>query len=502
MDNINEMDYMSHAADFNEAMLTHLTTSGTDANTEEELRLLLYEHYALRLYTEKGITHCINNAIYIFNYLCIIREPEKQIVIIFGDFREWIKTRFLRIHKGTSHTDNLPVAFILDGIFSALWYILNSLEYRSKRLTIAMNMIQRHLYPYINSLPENEKGIIADWDTMRYEPGEPTLLETLANIDKKIPVKPDPYLYYPPIEQLKEATGNYDMEQVRIYASLTTPFKESQEEFLNEVVTGVRNYYIDINTKKRKAFTPPFRESARLIDENGSEELQSKGRININMDDHDNEIKRIAKQLGIPPAWGMTINYSDDTEDHSVKLYKKLEPVWYGISKPEEITRLLPDTDYHTPEWINMPDNPKATNYELYREICEKTNKIQKWERGLKSGDVNIAIAMMLNIRQNTQEKGRLTPLFEKRNNTNNPFSVTLLNLMGHVAEMGYLNMTDREITTTMFGESIKDGPQKNVKKGRIADVPDNVKDVLEDIDTYLNDIRRYREHRSKITFD
>lgn len=497
---INEMDYMSHSGNFYEAIFTHLTVYYTDINTEEKLISLLYEHYTLRLYTERGTVHCINNALNILAFLCLTMEPEKQIVMLLEEYRDLTRHRFLRIHKDTSHVNNLPVAFILDGIFSALWYMLNSMKYRSRRLTIAMNMIQRNLYPYLISLPDTEKGIITDWDTMMYTPGEETLMDTLKGIEEKIKVNLDTHLYFPSSDKLKETTGNFDLEQVRLLISLSSPSKEEQELLLNEVVTAVRNYYIDINSNNGKLiFTPPFRESSRLMDAYGNEELKANGRIRIDMDNYDNEIKRIAMQLGIPPAWGTTINYSDDMDDHSVTLHKKLEQIWYGTSTPEEIASLLPDTGYTCPEWIKLPDDPKALNYGLYIDVCEKMNMIKKWERGIERGDVNMAIAMMLNIRQNTQETCALALLFEKRHNTSNPFNVTLLNLLGHISALGYLDMTDREITTCVFGQNSRDGLEKNVKKGREADLPDKVKDALMYMDSYLNDIRRYREYRAKI---
>lgn len=478
-----------------------------------ELYNHVYEEYAIRLYSEKDIKECLINALSLSTYLTLLKDPEKEIMYLFNFVRDSVFMRHARetAFKGKKEgellpfkaiaAESAPTAFFMDGIFSAMYIILENQPYKSLNLKIALRMIDTHLYNYVNSLAEKHKKTTSQWG-MLYNPkvAEKTLLEALKEKEEKakvcVPLEVDAYRSYIGVgdENLKEYTNNFNLEDVRIITSLI-PSEEEQEEFLTDVISAVRNSIRELLNIKKVTFNiwEPLHNYLHQYGMKSEEEL-----LPIDADNYAACVDKIVNSIGIPTSWAKMT--PDGDGGNFVKLCHKLSIIYYGTTEEEKLKNLLYNLNYTPPKWFSLRDNPEAINYQLYLDVCKEIHKLKQWNYGLESQDICDIIAMGLNIRENITDEGKLAPFFKKRlriNTEDKAFKITTLNLMGWLSstDVGALLMTVAEIQQNIIGNTADGNHRSAIKKGRGEETTGMNKDVAAafgDLMPYLYDKLNY----------
>lgn len=483
-----------------------------DNEVFQELYNCVYEEYSIRLYREKDIKECLINALQLSAYLILLREPEKEIVDLFNYVRDsafWRharesafdnkeKSEFIPLEMVA--TQSAPTAYFLDGIFSALYAILDNQQFKSVNLQIALRMIETHLYPYIKSLNKQHQKSISRWG-MPYnsDVAGNTLFDALKEkMKKNVSINLDSWSHYIGVgdENLKEYTNNYNIEDVRIITSLI-PTKEGQEQFLSDVVAGVRNSVRELLNIHKVTFNiwEPLHVYIHNYGMKSEEEL-----FPIDADNYDTCVDKIVNSIGVPSSWGNMI--PDGEGGYFVNMDHNLPVIYYGTTEESRLKDVLYNLNYTPPKWFSLRDNPEAINFQLYKDVCSEIHKIEQWNNGLVSQDICDIIAMGFNIRENITDKGKLAPFFNKRLRIIDPddaFRTTLLNLMGWLSstDVGALSITVAQIQQKIIGNTADDKHRSAIKKGRGEEntpMNKNVAAAFEYLMPYLFDKINYRK--------
>lgn len=350
-----------------------------DMATANALYGSLYEPYMLRAYSIPYFKFCIAKALKVATFLCLFEEPETEITPLFNHVRDWCVAEtqsdnryyfdnwldFVTLENPDNNDVDryYPTAFLLDGIFSAVHYIFCNLKEKSHNLEIADKMITQLLYPYIEALPEHHKAVNAQWNFVRYtkSSNNKTLLECLPEkTDLHIELKSEPqemkYNYYPQdIGFVNYVTGTHASdcckEDIRIITSMYAT-KKDQERYLSTIIANIKG-------QLRRAFKDlaisglPILVTQRLYAFEDYISVDILERIeSMDADALLSSEEEIIASVQVPQEWGTMVK---DKEGHDiVVMHEKLEPIYYGTRRHNELNMQSKLTEADFKETVNI----------------------------------------------------------------------------------------------------------------------------------------------------
>lgn len=320
-----------------------------------------YYIYTERFFTRDDILLCTYQANRIASFLCLLREPERELIILFNemfdkiinDFTPYVKDEMNDYLTGSLYNEHVntvgkdytpkPTAKLLDGIFSMAYYMLKVQPVKSTKIELVLKMIERHLYPFINTLTDEHRflregyGVLYANQTL----GEDTLLDAIIGYIKD----KGEYCNVPDLTNVSafiadytaDITYSYHLEDVRILTSLC-PTEEEQGWALSQFVHGIRKTFIECMGVGKET-DEQMRTELEIIRSYGNKKFYQL--LPINADNYAEDIKRLAEFLEPPREWGyrddiVVEEYDDEgnviyTDDDYI-MEQKLEPIFYGLT--------------------------------------------------------------------------------------------------------------------------------------------------------------------------
>lgn len=321
-----------------------------------------YDMYTERYFTRQEILICVREANRIASYLCLLREPERELIILFNETFDYImygNTHHVKDEISDYLTDSLynkyintvgkdspkPTAKMLDGIFSMTYYMLAVQPVKSAKIKLVLKMIERQLYSYINTLTDKHRflregyGVLYANQTL----GQDTLLDAIRlyiavnDGECNVPNLKDVWA-----EVNNDSSGIYYLDDVRILTSLGHD-EEEQSWALSMLTRGLRKTFIQLMTEEWEEDDKRISAIADIVRWYSTENFRK--HLPLNIKNYEDQVKCLAECLEPPREWGYRDNigveeYDDEDNviyrDDDYEMMEKLEPDFYGLTDNTE----------------------------------------------------------------------------------------------------------------------------------------------------------------------
>lgn len=326
-----------------------------------------YGIYTERYYTRQEILECTYQANRIASFLCLLREPEREIIILFNEMYDYIMHNVAPQDKdetkeyltgclydkyiNTVGKDYIPkpTAKMLDGVFSMTYYMLKVQPVKSTKIELVLRMIERQLYPYINTLPDEHRflregyGVLYANQTL----GEDTLLDAIKDYikengeERNVPDLKNVNSFIGDIDS--DITYSYFLDDVRILTSLC-PSAEEQGWALSVITRGIRETFTKYMMAERADEDEIMKMVFDIVRWYSTEDFDKL--LPIKMNNYDDSVKSLAKCLEIPREWGYddSIIIEERDSDGNVifvdddyNMEQKMEPIFFGLTDNTQV---------------------------------------------------------------------------------------------------------------------------------------------------------------------